>query len=167
MIQPFEEFKPGYTNRLIQLGRRWLVSQTYIRARGMDNDPFSSRINLLFSDYVELGEARIHLNAVRNDRYAAIIDLKKTAHLNKIQDMLSAGSGYRIFFAVIRSAKDLENEINKNYREKLKYWIEKNTNWRISQDTVVKPTVQLSFGELYIILKQGGQHIRIKFEDIE
>lgn len=167
MIQPFEEFKPGYTNRLIQLGRRWLVSQTYIRARGMDNDPFSSRINLLFSDYVELGEARLHLNAVRNDRYAAIIDLKKTAHLNKIQDMLSAGSGYRIFFAVIRSAKDLENEINKNYREKLKYWIEKNTNWRISQDTVVKPTVQLSFGELYIILKQGGQHIRIKFEDIE
>jgi len=32
---------------------------------------------------------------------------------------------------------------------------------------VVKPSIQLSFGELYIILKHGSQQIRIKFEEIE
>jgi len=81
--------------------------------------------------------------------------------------MLSTGSGYRIFLAVVRSAKELENNINKNYRDKLKKYVEKHTNWRISQDTIVKPTIQLSFGEIFIILKHGNQVIRIKFEELE
>ena len=167
LLQPFEEFKPSYIQRLIQLGRRYLVSQTYYRMKEMDSDPAGSRINLLFSDYVELGEARLHLNAVKKDRYAAIIDLKNPAHLNKIGEMLMEGSGYRMFFAVVRSAKELENLVNNRYKEKLKQYVEKQTNWRISRDAIVKPTIQLSFGEIFIILKHGNQHIRIKFEEIE
>jgi hypothetical protein len=167
MLQPFEDFKPAYVSRLLELGRRYLVSQTYNRMKEMDADPISSRINLLFSDYVELGEARLHLNAVKKDRYAAIIDLKNQVHLNKIREMLLTGSGYRLFFAVVRSAKELENLVNKKYKDKLKQYVEKQTNWRISHDTLVKPTIQLSFGEIYIILKHGNQHIRIKFEEIE
>ncbi|HCL83731.1 MAG TPA: hypothetical protein DIC22_07140 [Chitinophagaceae bacterium] len=167
MLQPFEEFKPVYLPRLMQLGRRYLVSQTYCRVKDMEADPLSSRINLLFSDYAEPGEARLHLNAVKKDRYAAIIDLRNPAHLKKIREMLQPDSGYRIFFAVVKSAGELENQINKNYKDKLKQYVDKQTNWRISRDTIVKPTVQLSFGELYIILKHGNQQIRIKFEEIE
>ena len=167
LLQPFEEFKPSYIQRLIQLGRRYLVSQTYYRMKEMDSDSVSSRINLLFSDYVELGEARLHLNAVKKDRYAAIIDLKHPAHLNKIREMLMEGSGYRMFFAVVRSAKELENLVNNRYKERLKQYVEKQTNWRISRDAIVKPTIQLSFGEIFIILKHGNQHIRIKFEEFE
>jgi len=167
VLQPFEEFKPAYIDRLLQLGRRYLVSQTYHRVEKLDSDPLSAKVNLLFSDYVEAGEARLHLNAVKKDRYAAIIDLKNPAHLNKIKEMLMAGSGYRIYFAVVRSAKELENLVNKKYRDKLKQYVEKQTNWGISRDSMVKPTIQLSFGELFIILKHGNQHIRIKFEEIE
>ncbi len=167
MLQPFEEFKQTYIQRLIQLDRRYLVSQTYYRMKEMDADPASSRINLLFSDYVELGEARLHLNAVKKDRYAAIIDLKNPVHLDKIREMLTEGSGYRMFFAVVRSAKELENLVNNRYKDKLKQYVEKQTNWRISRDAIVKPTIQLSFGEIFIILKHGNQHIRIKFEEIE
>ena len=167
MLQPFEEFKPGYLPRLMQLGRRYLVSQTYCRVKDMETDPFSSRINLLFSDYAEPGEARLHLNAVKKDRYGAIIDLENPAHMKKIREMLQPDSGYRIFFAIVKSAGELENQINKNYKDKLKQYVDKQTNWRISRDTIVKPTVQLSFGELYIILKHGNQQIRIKFEEIE
>ncbi len=166
-LQPFEEFKPGYISRLLQMGRRYLVSQSYWRASAQDPVTFNVRISLLFSDYVEAGEARLHFNAVKKDRYAAIIDLQKPAHLNKIREMLQEGSGYRIFFAVVRSAKDLENQINRQYREKLKQYVEKQTNWRISRDAIVKPAIQLSFGELFIILKHGNQHIRIKFDEIE
>jgi len=166
-LQPFEEFKPVYLSRLMRLGRRWMVSQTYHRARELASDPAGSRISLLLSDYAEPGEARLHLNAVKKDPYAAIIDLENPVHLKKIQDMLSAGSGYRLFFAVVRSAKELENQINRYYKEKLKKYIENQTNWRISRDAVVKPTIQLSFGEIFIILKHGNQHIRIKFGDIE
>ncbi len=166
-LQPFEEFKAVYISRLIQLGRRYLVSQTYNRVEEMDPDFSGSRISLLFSDYVEPGEARLHLNAVKKDRFAAIIDLQHPEHLKKIREMILAGSGYRIFFAVVHSAKELGNMINKKYKDKLKQYVEKQTNWRISRDTIVKPTIQLSFGEIYIILKHGNQHIRIKFEEIE
>jgi len=167
MLQPFEDFKPTYISRLLKLDRRWLVSQTYRRVQEENRDPADMRINLLFSDYVELGEAKLHVNAVKKDPYAAIIDLKNPAHLTKIQEMLMAGSRYRIYFAVVRSAKELENLVNKKYKDKLKQYVDKQTNWRISRDAIVKPTIQLSFGELYIILKHGSQHIRIKFEDIE
>jgi hypothetical protein len=167
MLQPFEDFKPIYIRRLKELGRRYLVSQTYRRANPGESDPYNVRINLLFSDYTELGEARLHLNAVKKDRYAAIIDLQNESHLKKIREMLEGGSAYRIFFAVIRSATDLESHINKNYKAQLKKYVDKQTNWRISRDAVVKPNIQLSFGELFIILKHGSQRIRIKFEDIE
>ena len=167
LLQPFEEFKPVYLSRLIQLGRRYLVSQTYVRAKEIESDPFSSRVNLLFSDYVQPGEAKLHFNAIKKDRYASIIDLERPSHLNRVREILMEGSGYRIFFAVVRDAKELENEINKHYKEKLKQYIDKQTNWKISRDTIVKPSLQLSFGELFIILKHGNQQIRIKFEDIE
>jgi hypothetical protein len=93
MLQPFEEFRPAYLDRLNQLGRRYLVSQTYYRIREMEADPACARVNLLFSDYMELGEAKLHVNAVKKDKYAAIIDLENPAHLKKMQDMLIAGSG--------------------------------------------------------------------------
>src|SRR6185295_14013791 len=101
MLQPFEDFKPTYISRLLKLDRRWLVSQTYRRVQEENRDPADMRINLLFSDYVELGEAKLHVNAVKKDPYAAIIDLKNPAHLTKIQEMLMAGSRYRIYFAVV------------------------------------------------------------------
>jgi hypothetical protein len=167
MLQPFEEFKPGYLPRLIQLGRRYLVSQTYYRIRKLETDPACCPVNLLLSDYMELGEAKLHVNAVKKDRYAAIIDLENPTHLKKMQEMLTAGSGYRIFFAVVRSAKELENLVNRKYKDKLRNYVNKQTDWRISHDAIVKPTIQLSFGELFVILKHKNQHIRIKFEEIE
>ncbi len=167
MLQPFEEFKPSYLPRLIQLGRRYLVSQTYCRVRELEKDPTCRRMNLLFSDYMELGEAKLHVNAVKKDRYAAIIDLENPSHLKKMQEMLKADSGYRLFFAVVRSAKELENLVNRKYKDKLRNYVEKQTDWRISRDAIVRPTIQLSFGELFVILKHRNQHIRIKFEEIE
>jgi hypothetical protein len=167
MLQPFEQFRPIYLPRLIQLGRRYLVSQTYYRVREMEKDPACCPVNLLFSDYMELGEAKLHVNAVKKDRYAAIVDLENPSHLKKMEEMLEADSGYRLFFAVVRSAKELENLVNRKYKDKLRNYVEKQTDWRISHDAIVKPTIQLSFGELFVILKHRNQHIRIRFEEIE
>ncbi len=167
MLQPFEEFKAAYLSRLIQLGRRYLVSQTYHRVRETEADPALRRVNLLLSDYMEPGEAKLHVNAVKKDRYAAIIDLENPAHLKKLQAMLTAGSHYRVFFAVVRSASALENLMNRKYKDKLKNYVDKQTDWRISHDAIVKPMIQLSFGELFVILRHRNQHIRIRLEDIE
>ena len=167
MLQPFEPFRPGYLPRLIQLGRRYLVSQTYHRVAEPDMEAAVRRVNLLFSDYMELGEARLHMNAVKKDPYAAIIDLSNPVHLKKINEMLERGSRYRMFFAVVRSAKELENLVNRKYKDKLRQYVDRQTDWHISRDAIVKPTIQLSFGELFVILKHKNQHIRIKFEEIE
>jgi hypothetical protein len=167
MLQPFEPFRPVYLPRLLEMGRRYLVSQTYYRIREMEGDAAACCVNLLFSDYMDLGEAKLHVNAIKKDRYAAIIDLEKPAHLKKMQDMLIAGSGYRMFFAVVRSAKELENLVNRKYKDKLKKYVEQQTDWRISHHAVVKPTIQLSFGEIFVILRHRHQSIRIRFEEIE
>src|SRR4051812_4602246 len=107
MLQPFEPFKPTFLPRLILLGRRYLVSQTYRRVREVEAEPGARRTSLLFSDYADSGEAKLHFNAVKKDRYAAIIDLGNPVHLQRIREMLEAGSGYRIYFAVVHSAREL------------------------------------------------------------
>ena len=141
--------------------------KSYRRVRPSEAEPGARRISLLFSDYADLGEAKLHFNAVKKDRYAAIIDLENPNHLQRIQEMFEAGSVYRIFFAVVHSARELENLVNRKYKDKLRRYVEQQTDWRISRDAIVRPTIQLSFGELFIILKHRNQHIRIRFEEIE
>jgi hypothetical protein len=165
MFQPFEEFRSIYIHKLIELKKRYLVAQSYKRAR----DPCADqhRIDIILTDYDSLGGANIHLNAVKQDKYAAILDLEKPAHRNKLSEMLAAGSGYRLFWAIVKSKKDVQERINRRYKDNMRRYIEKNTRWRIGGGETIFPNVDVTFGELFITLKYGGQTLRIKFEEIE
>ena len=165
MLQPFETFLPLYIDRLLQLNKRYLVSQTYKRGATHPVEPQKDCI--LLSDYDAAGGANIHLNAVKHDKYAAILDLTKPAHKKKLLEMLDPNSGYQVFWAVVKSRKDLEARINAGYIPHMRRYIAKNTTWRIDHDATVFPQVQIAFGELFITLKWRSQTIRIKFEDIE
>ena len=165
MLQPFELFKPVYIDRLAELKKRYLVSQSY--PRGHNHFDEEQKTNILLSDYDILGGASIHLNAVKNDKYAAILDLEKPEHKKKLTEMLAPESKYRVFWAVIKSKMELEQRINLRYKENMRRYIDTHTNWRIDRDTTIKPSVQVTFGELFIILKYASQTLRIKFEDIE
>jgi hypothetical protein len=165
MLQPFELFKPMYIPKLRQLKKRYIVTQSY--KRRSDHLADILKIDILLSDYDELGGAKIHVNAVKGDKYAAILDLENEKHLKKLNEMLAEGSEYRLYWAIVKSAKDLQERVNKVYRDNMKRYIQKHTNWRISGDTTLYPSVQISFGELFIILKYGNQTLRIKFEEIE
>jgi hypothetical protein len=165
MLQPFEIFKPLYIERLTQLKKRWLVTQSY--SRGDHHVEEEHKTNILLSDYDILGGANIHFNAVKTDKYASIIDLEKPAHKKKLAEMLRPDSKYRLFWAVVKSKKELEERINLRYKENMRRYIELHTNWRIDRETTIKPSVQVTFGELFIILKHASQTLRIKFEEIE
>ncbi|HRE52212.1 MAG TPA: hypothetical protein PK339_12370 [Flavitalea sp.] len=165
MLQPFESFKQIYIERLLQLKKRYLVSQTYMRK--FEHFDTGEEINLLLSDYEDRVIAKTHWDALKNDPFRAILDLQNTEHILKLQEMLSEGSKYRLFWAVVRDAKDLEKRINTKLPDNLKRYIEKNTNWRIGRDKIIRPSLQLIFGELFIILKYAGQTLRVKLEDIE
>ncbi len=165
MLQPFEPFRAMYIPKLRQMKKRYLVSQTYKRAYNHFEEVHKK--DILLSDYDVLGGANIHYNAVKGDTYAAILDLENDAHLKKLEEMLSPASSYRLYWAVVKNAKELQEKINKVYKDKMRRYIDAKTNWRIKGDTTLYPSVQISFGELFIVLKYGNQTIRIKFEEIE
>lgn len=165
MLQPFEQFRLVFIDKLIALKKRYLVSQTYTRA--MDHLADETKTDLILTDYDNLGGAKIHLNAVKHDKYAGILDLESHTHKQRLTEMLAADSNYRIFWSVVKSSKDLQQRINLRYKDNMKRYIGQHTNWRISGATTIYPSIEVTFGELFITLKYSGQTLRIKFEDIE
>lgn len=165
MLQPFEIFKPQYMAKLIALNKKWLVTQTYKRCVNHFAD--EKKILLLVSDYNDPGLAIVHLSAVKQDKYAAIVDLDKPAHKSKLTELLSPDSKYEVYWATIKSRKELEDRITLAYKDHLRKYISVRTNWKIGRNTILKPTIEVTFGELFIIVKYGSQILRIKFEDIE
>lgn len=165
MLQPFEIFKHQYIERLLDLKKRWLVSQSY--ARGVPQLSEILKESILLSDYDDPGLAKVHLNAIKNDRYAALIDLEKEAHKQKLGSMLAPGSRYVIYWSVVRSAKEIETRINTRWKEKMRRYIDTKTNWNIDRNTTVRPAMEVIFGELFIVFSYGSQRLRIKFEEIE
>lgn len=164
MFQPFEIFKNEYINRLRNMDKKYLVSQTYDRAL----DHFEeTKTDILLTDYSDLGLAQIHYSAVNKDKYASIIDLANPKHKEKILEMLQPDSAYRLFWSIVKSMDDVKKRMDNKYKNNIRRYIMKNTAWRIGADEIVHPGLQVIFGELFIILKRGNQTLRVKFDDIE
>ena len=164
MFQPFELFRPEYINRIIRMDKNYLVSQTYHRAF----DHFEeTKTDILLTDYDQLGLAQIHLSAVKHDKYASIIDLNNAKHKSKLLEMFRADSGYRLYWAIVKSADEIKKRMNLKYTDNIRRYIMKQTTWRISANEAIRPSLQVIYGELFIILKRGSQTLRVKFEEIE
>jgi len=165
MLQPFEKFKSSYIGNLVNLNKNYLVTQSYSRAKVQGDS--EGKTVLLLSDYDDLGLAKIHYKAIINDKYAAIVHLSKPAHKKKLIEMLGPASKYDIYWAVVKSKIQLEQVVNKKYKDKMREYITENTNWRVDRDTTIRPGIQLIFGELFIVIKHAKQVIRVKFEELE
>lgn len=163
MLQPFIRLLPLYVDKLVATNKKYFVTQSYKAGA-----PFSSADikSILVSVYDDPGLAKTHFNAVKEDSMAAIVDLNKPAHKDKLYEMLG-GDKYHVYWAVVKNASEIEKKVNANYRDKMRRYIERNTDWKISRDAAMRPSLQLIFGELYINLRYGMQTIRVKFEEIE
>ena len=53
------------------------------------------------------------------------------------------------------------------YKDHMRRYLMKNTTWRIDSSEAIRPSLQVIYGELFIILKRGNQTLRVKFEEIE
>ncbi len=165
MLHPFEPFKASYIPKLLELKKYWLVAQTYHRYDNLVTT--EAKTSLLLTDYDDNNMAQTHVKALSNDKYAALLHLQHPPHKAKVLELLEPESKYQVFWAVVKSVKEMEAKINHGYKDHMKRYIEKHTSWRMSRDTTLRPSLQLVFGELYIILKYGSQTLRVKFEDIE
>ena len=81
--------------------------------------------------------------------------------------MLSENSGYALFWAVVKSPKELEDRVEKRYTDAIRRYILEHTTWRIGRDTGIQSNLQVIFGSLHLVLKYAGQTLRVKFEEIE
>lgn len=164
MLQPFVKFEKLYLNKLISLKKNYLVSQSY--NRGYNHLEEIHKTDILLTDYDDLGQANMHLNAITKDKYAAIIDLTKPKHLQRIQDMMDV-SDYQLYWAVIKSADELKKKLDASFKLKLRKYIDSKTTWRIPPEETVNSQFEVTFGELFLILKWRSQKVRLKFEEIE
>ena len=164
MFQPFEKFRKEYIDRLIRMNKIYIVSQSYDKAFDHFEDP---KQNILFTDYDQLGAAQIHYSAIKNDKYASLINLSNAKHKSKVSEMLCDDSNYHVYWAIVKSVDEIKKRLSLKYTANIRRYIQKNTTWRIGSDETVRPSLQVVYGELFIILKRGNQTLRIKFEEIE
>jgi hypothetical protein len=165
MLQPFEIFSGRYLQKLLELNRRWIVTQSY--ARGIDPFAEHKKTPVLLTDYDDIATAKTHWNSVSHDRYGAIIDLEKPMHLGKLREMMAEDSPYILFWAVVRSVEELEERINSKYKDHMRRYIENRTHWKPGGDQSMSPSIQVIFGEIFIILKYQKEVLKVKFEEIE
>ncbi len=166
MLHIFEPFKSIYLPELVKQKRFYLASQSYYRHLG----PFpaaEAKPGLLISCYEDSNMAKTHVQALTNDKFAAVINLQKPVHKAKMQDLLDEHSKYTVFVAAVKNNAEIEGRVNRLYRAHMKRYIEARTDWRIGADATLRPHLHLVFGELFITIKYGGKEIRVKLEEIE
>lgn len=165
MVNFFELFQEHYITRLLLLRKTWLVTQTY--NVGKDDFDTMYRTPILLTDYEEKGLADVHKAALRSDPFAAIIDLNNSRHVDKLREMLQDESGYLLYWAVLQDRERFKRRLDLKYKDNIRRYLLKNTEWRIGADEILRPKVQMIFGELFMILKWGKQELRVKFAEIE
>jgi hypothetical protein len=68
-----------------------------------------------------------------------------------LQQMLGEGSKYIVYWAVETKFKELKKKVDLNYKENIRNYIARNTNWRVGADETIRPVLQVIFGELLFL----------------
>lgn len=164
-FNPFEPMTPSLMNALRSKGKRWLVSQTLnLTLEGAMQNIVTP---LLLSHYEDQGLATVHLKAVQHDKYAAIIDLERQVHRDQLLKVLDKNSKYLVFSSLIRSKERAEKAVSDLYKEKYWKFIQQHARSGTNANKNLRPSIQLIFGEVFIVLKYGSETLRTKLEEIE
>ena len=165
MFQPFLEFKELYIERLKNLNKKILVTQSYNRYT--DHLSVVPKTGILVTDYDNRGLANIHLKAVSHDKFGGIILLDSDKHVHQFTQLLQPGSAYKVFWSVVNNLKEMEDRLKKKFSKHLMRFVAKTTDWHIARDENLIISFQVTYGELYIIIRRKTQTIRVKFDEIE
>jgi hypothetical protein len=162
---PFEKLTHALISSFRKKGKRWLVSQTL---KLNINDPvLLSKTLILITHYEDKGLATVHHMAVLEDKYASVIDLEREIHRKQIDDILSQDSKYILFSALIRDRERVEKQATEMYKEQYWRFIQQHSQSGVSPTKSLRPSLQLIFGELFVVLKYGSETLRTKLSEIE
>ncbi len=164
MFNPFVKLEPAMIPALVKAGQKWLVTQSFPRG-DLPGDQGQTR-SLLCSEYDDPDTAAVHKKTL-TDRYAAILRLEYPPHRKKLTELLQPGSGYLLWLAIVASRKETETKLNRLFSERINRFLAQQTNWKIDPSRLMTPVLQVTFGELYLILKYGSRQIKVGLEEIE
>ena len=162
---PFEKLTHALIAAFRKKGKRWLVSQTL--EVNMPDPSLLSKILILTTHYDDKGMAFVHHKAVVEDKFASVIDLEKEIHRKQLDNILSQDSKYIVFSSLIRNRERVEKQATEMYKEKYWRYIQEHSRAGISPTKSMRPSLQLIFGELFVVLKYGAETLRTKLADIE
>ena len=162
---PFEKLTQSLITSFRKRGKRWLVSQTL--KLNVSEPELLSKTLLLMTHYEDKGMAWVHHKAVIEDKYASVIDLEREVHRKQLHTILSWDSKYIVFSALIRNRERVEKQATEMYKEKYWRFIQQHSQAGISPTKSLRPSLQLIFGELFVVLKYGAETLRTKLSDIE
>lgn len=165
MYNPLVRFSmkmmPGFQKMKV----RYLVSQTY--GRGAVSNNGVEKQSLLLTDYCTLQEARKHREQVNGDEWVAIIDLQQAAHLQKLQQMTEKDSPYLLYCAFIADAASVNDRNTAELQEAVRFFIDKETDWKPGSNAVVQANLELSLGQLLLALKYKRRKTTVPLHTIE
>lgn len=165
MVNPFAKFELRFIPALRKIQKRYLVSQTFRRDKHLFRDP--AKRYLLLTHYNDPGLAKIHLKAVQDDPLAAMIDLEKDRHRQKLESMLEGNGRYMIYSSLVKDRKSIRQVLDRSLKIKIQEYLGRHTDWRISREQTIRPVLEITFGELFVSIKYGSRTLRVKLDEIE
>lgn len=133
--------------------------------RGLSSSDKDVKAALLISHYHDPAEAERHYNAIGHDPYRRLYDARQEADKEKLRIAASQPAGYKIYSRIL--IPGIETKITSLYREHTKRYLYQHTRWDLKGKMTIYPHLYFQLGELYVRIANGGDEIKIKFEDIE
>ena len=165
LYNPLERFVGQMIPGFLEMKRVFLVAQSYPRGRNpLEDKPQPS---LLLCDYASPGAAQAHLGGIRHDEWAALIQLESRVHREKLEEMAAPGSGYLLYAAFVRDAKKVNLYYNRHLAEAIREYIRRETSWQPGRGEILRPNLELVFGELFVRLSFQGQVLKERLEEFE
>jgi hypothetical protein len=153
----------------LQSGNRYFVRQTYERGlTNPSNNPptntTSPKAAFLISEYADLSRAKIHLAALEHDPQAYLYDAEDPEHLRRLNIAAGQPAGYAIYAPLLAMRQWKPTDLLK---AKIKTYIESKLKWKPRGSDDIGAELFLHFGELFITLKFGHDHAKVKLLEIE
>jgi hypothetical protein len=159
MFNPFTAFRPDYLDGFIKKGIRAFVQQSY--PRGATGD---GRLAFLLSHYDDTGLAIQHLDALKHDderKIYLLSDLEQHAALKALLNNQQVNCFARLTIA------QLDQRLKKVIEKKLHYFIDHHTDLRPKGYDSVLFNLEIIFGEVYVLIRNGARQIKVKLAEIE
>ena len=162
---PFEKLTHALIHAFRKKGKRWLVSQTLHLT--VTDPVLLTKTLILTTHYDDRGMASVHHKAVIDDKFASVIDLEREIHMKQLDNILASDSKYIVFSSLIRNRERVEKQATELDKEKYWRYLQQHSKAGISPSKSLRPSLQLIFGELFVVLKYGAETLRTKLSDIE